>query len=61
LLATVLALGFCTPTALARKWTDITGKYAVEVEFVDWKDEDVRLPWRSDKPQCCRFFQAARA
>jgi len=31
------------PFALARKWTDSTGKYAVEAKFVDFKKGTVQL------------------
>jgi hypothetical protein len=29
--------------AFARKWTDSTGKYTVEADFVDFRDDNVRL------------------
>ena len=39
--ATVLVM--FAPTAFARKWTDSTGQYTVEAEFLDFKDGKVRL------------------
>jgi hypothetical protein len=42
-IAAVLVLSVCTPSALARKWTDSTGKYTVEAELIDHKDGKVRL------------------
>jgi formylglycine-generating enzyme required for sulfatase activity len=39
----LLVMVVCVPTALARKWTESTGKYTVEAEFVDFKDGKVRL------------------
>jgi hypothetical protein len=43
LIAAVLVLAVCTPTAFARKWTDSIGKHTVEAEFVDFKDGKVWL------------------
>jgi hypothetical protein len=43
LIAAMLVLAVCVPTALARTWTDSTGKYTVEAEFVEFKDGKVRL------------------
>ncbi|MGD0655853.1 MAG: SHD1 domain-containing protein [Thermoguttaceae bacterium] len=34
---------FCTSIAFARKWTDSTGQYTTEAEFVDLKDGKVQL------------------
>ena len=42
-ISVVLAFVVCTPMALARKWTDSTGKFSVEAEFVEFKDGKVRL------------------
>ncbi len=36
-------LAAAAPAAWARKWTDVTGKYSVEAEFVELKDGQVRL------------------
>ncbi len=43
LIAAVLVLAICTPTAFARKWTDSTGKHTVEAEFLEFKDGKVWL------------------
>ena len=43
IIAAALVLGVCSPLALARKWTDSTGKYTVEAEFIECKDGNVRL------------------
>ena len=43
LIVTVLVLAVCAPMALARTWTDSTGKHTVEAEFIDMKDGKVRL------------------
>lgn len=42
-IAAVLILAVSTSMAFARKWTDSTGKYTVEAEFVELKDGKVRL------------------
>ena len=43
LISALLILAVCTPAAYAREWTDSTGKYKVEAEFIDHKDGKVRL------------------
>lgn len=43
LIAAMLVLAVCTPVALARKWTDSTGKYSLEAELVDVKEGKVLL------------------
>lgn len=39
----MVVLPLCVPVALARTWTDSSGKYTVEAEFVEFKDGTVRL------------------
>ncbi len=39
----VLVLASCTSMASGRKWTDSTGKYTIEAEFVDFKHGKVQL------------------
>ncbi|MBM4091983.1 MAG: hypothetical protein FJ276_21510 [Planctomycetes bacterium] len=41
--AVVLLSLLCDPSPLPRKWTDSTGKYSVEADFVDCEDRKVRL------------------
>lgn len=43
LIATVPVLAVFTTVAFARQWTDSTGKYTVEAEFLDFKDGKVRM------------------
>ena len=43
MIAAVLVVVFCTSPASARKWTDSTGKYTVEAEFLEVQDGKVRL------------------
>ena len=43
LIAALLIFAVCTPVASARTWTDSTGKFTVEAEFVDFKDGKVQL------------------
>ncbi|NUQ64444.1 MAG: hypothetical protein HUU20_18415 [Pirellulales bacterium] len=50
LLAAMLAVGLSTPIAFARKWTDSTGKYTVDAEFVDFKDAKVHLKKEDGTP-----------
>ena len=42
-IAAVLVLAGCASLAFARKWTDSTGKHAIEAELVESKDGNVRL------------------
>ena len=43
LIAAVLVLTVCAPVSFARQWTDSTGKFTIEAEFVEFKDGEVRL------------------
>ena len=43
----MLLLGFCPSNAEARKWTDKSGKYSIDAEFVSLNDGQVTLK-RSD-------------
>jgi hypothetical protein len=42
-IAAVLVVAVCTSSALARTWTDATGKHTLEAEFVELKDGNVQL------------------
>jgi len=42
-LAAILLVALCVPTLHAKKWTDSSGKYAVDAEYVDVRDGQVRL------------------
>ena len=46
-LGLMFLLGFCVPNAQARKWTDKSGKYSIDAEFVGLTDGQVTLK-RSD-------------
>jgi hypothetical protein len=48
-LVAILVFAVCTPIALARKWTDSTGNYTTEAEFVDFKDGKVHLKKENGK------------
>ena len=49
LVVVMLMFTVCATEALARKWTDSTGKFSVEAELVDFKDGKVRLKKTNDK------------
>jgi hypothetical protein len=43
LIVAAIVYAVCAPMALARTWTDSSGKHTVEAEFVDLKDGKVRI------------------
>lgn len=46
----VFFVGLAASIAFARKWTDSTGKYSVEAEFVDFMDGKVQLKKENGDP-----------
>jgi formylglycine-generating enzyme required for sulfatase activity len=61
LIAAMLVLAVCTPVSFARQWTDSTGKFKVEAEFVEFKDGAVRLKKASGSTFTIPFEKLSQA